>query len=46
MLEHCGALRAERLIDEECVCLAALQGGQADEVEVDPSDPAAAVVTT
>ena len=30
----------------ECVCLAALQGGQTDAGEVDPSDPAAAVVTT
>ena len=41
MLEHRGALRAERLIDEECVCLAALQGGQADEVEVSLGKPAA-----
>ena len=30
----------------ECICLAALQGGQADAGEVDPSDPAAAAVTT
>ena len=42
MREHRDALRAERLIDEERVCLAALQGGQADAGEVDPGKPAAA----